>query len=331
MKKLVSIIIPIFNNRETLHFHLKSLINQTYKNIEIIIVDNYSTDTSLKIVQYYAKKDNRIKIYSNMSKNLVDSYKYGISKSSGKYIYISSPEIILSQNFIEYGIIQLEYFNSTIFTCNYFLLPEQKLKFLQSIIFNKSEKETLLQDTNAYLNMLYTKNKEFLIKTLCLPNKIFDKTILDTPLNYSNIYLYANKLLKQSNTIVNSPQILLAKITIDKYFSETCYDSNDFLIIEFLEDLLIKAKKQNKTHYLEKTSTLLLNELLFIRKKLSFYYLEIDNQEQLKNKINSKFSSINKFLKHINLTSPSIQKTSEAYEKILNKDKAIKLHPFLYI
>jgi len=61
MKK-VSIIVPIYNAEEYIRRCIDSLINQTYKNIEIILIDDGSTDNCSKICDEYANKDNRIKI-----------------------------------------------------------------------------------------------------------------------------------------------------------------------------------------------------------------------------------------------------------------------------
>lgn len=58
---LVSICIPVFNGGKTIRKTINSVINQTYKNLEIIIVDNCSTDSTVEIVQEF--KDSRIKTY----------------------------------------------------------------------------------------------------------------------------------------------------------------------------------------------------------------------------------------------------------------------------
>ena len=60
MKELVSIIVPIYNVSEYLERCIKSLINQTYKNIEIVLVNDGSTDNSLDICKKYQNKDKRI-------------------------------------------------------------------------------------------------------------------------------------------------------------------------------------------------------------------------------------------------------------------------------
>ena len=61
-EKKVSIIIPVYNSEETLKKCIESVINQTYKNIEILVINDGSKDKSLKIINEYKNKDKRIKI-----------------------------------------------------------------------------------------------------------------------------------------------------------------------------------------------------------------------------------------------------------------------------
>ena len=68
---LASIIIVNFNNADFLNQSLKSALNQSYKNKEVIVVDDYSTDHSLKVLKTFKKK---IKVIRNRKKTLVGSY-----------------------------------------------------------------------------------------------------------------------------------------------------------------------------------------------------------------------------------------------------------------
>jgi len=84
---LVSVILPVYNADKYLSAALESLINQTYTNLEIIAINDGSTDNSLSILKHFAKTDKRIKVISN-PKNLKisRSLNRGISKAKGKYI-----------------------------------------------------------------------------------------------------------------------------------------------------------------------------------------------------------------------------------------------------
>ena len=84
----ISVIIPIYNSEKYLQKCLDSIINQTFKDIEIICVDDCSTDKSLEILQDYASKDSRIKILHNDKNiNVGASRNRGLEIATGKYIH----------------------------------------------------------------------------------------------------------------------------------------------------------------------------------------------------------------------------------------------------
>ena len=84
-KDLVSIVIINYNQQEYLPTCLDSLINQTYKNIEIIIADDGSTDNSRKILLDYSHKDERVKPYFKENTGISDTRNFGLSKVKGEY------------------------------------------------------------------------------------------------------------------------------------------------------------------------------------------------------------------------------------------------------
>lgn len=94
---LISVVIPIYNVEQYLHQCVDSIINQTYKNLEIILVDDGSTDNSPKICDEYALKDNRIKVIHKKNGGLSDARNSGISVISGKYItFVDGDDWLLS-------------------------------------------------------------------------------------------------------------------------------------------------------------------------------------------------------------------------------------------
>ena len=83
----VSIIVPIYNIDQYLDQCIQSLVIQTYKNLEIILVNDGSKDGSLEICRFYEKKDRRIKIVNKENGGLVSARKAGIGIASGDYVY----------------------------------------------------------------------------------------------------------------------------------------------------------------------------------------------------------------------------------------------------
>src|SRR5690554_7984530 len=83
----ISVIIPVYNKAPYLEQCLNSVINQTYKNLEIIIIDDGSTDNSLEICEKYRKKDERIQLISQENQGVSVARNKGIQKASGEWIY----------------------------------------------------------------------------------------------------------------------------------------------------------------------------------------------------------------------------------------------------
>ncbi|WP_195244222.1 glycosyltransferase family 2 protein [Clostridium celatum] len=87
MSVLVSIVMSVYNGEKYLRQSIESILNQTYKNIEFIIVNDGSVDLSLQIINKYAEQDKRIKVINNVkNKGLIYSLNKGIDEATGKYI-----------------------------------------------------------------------------------------------------------------------------------------------------------------------------------------------------------------------------------------------------
>jgi glycosyltransferase involved in cell wall biosynthesis len=85
--ELISVIVPIYNLDSYLFQCINSLINQTYKQLEIILVDDGSTDKSLELCESFRKQDQRVKVIAKLNGGLVSARKAGLNASNGVYIF----------------------------------------------------------------------------------------------------------------------------------------------------------------------------------------------------------------------------------------------------
>lgn len=99
---LVSIIIPVYNREKYIIDAIRSSCNQTYKNIEIIIVDNHSTDKTWNVLQEWAGRDSRIRIFQN-EKNVgpVRNWECCLNKTKGDFLKILWSDDWMSETFVE--------------------------------------------------------------------------------------------------------------------------------------------------------------------------------------------------------------------------------------
>lgn len=99
---LVSIITVCYNSEKTIEKTIKSVLNQTYKNIEYIIIDGKSTDSTIEIAKKYEKEFNgRMKIYSEKDTGIYNAMNKGIDKASGTLIGIINSDDYYEKNAVE--------------------------------------------------------------------------------------------------------------------------------------------------------------------------------------------------------------------------------------
>lgn len=140
MNSLVSVIVPVYNVEKYIDRCILSIVEQTYKNLEIIIVDDGTPDNSGAICDEWAKKDNRITVYHKKNGGLSDARNFGFEKSNGEYItFIDSDDYILPE-YVEYLYTNLVKYNADISCCDY--------------NYVSSEERAIVFDENANLNQV---------------------------------------------------------------------------------------------------------------------------------------------------------------------------------
>lgn len=122
---LVSVGIPVRNGGKTLSLAIESIINQTYKNLEIVISDNNSSDETEKICKEYIDKDSRITYYrQEVTITAMENFRFVFDKSNGKYFMWAADDDLRTSNFVE---TLLQGFESH---------PEASIIFSNAIIFD---------------------------------------------------------------------------------------------------------------------------------------------------------------------------------------------------
>lgn len=129
-KVIVSVVIPFYNVENYFDKCLKSVISQTYNNIEIILVNNNSTDNSLLIAKKYKNLDNRIRIYNQKKQSIILSRKFGINKCKGQYIISLDADDYLESNMIEKMLFIALKNKSDCVQCSFDVKGEKKEKWI---------------------------------------------------------------------------------------------------------------------------------------------------------------------------------------------------------
>lgn len=124
MLKKISVIVPIYNVEKYLARCVDSIVNQTYKNLEIILVDDGSPDRCPQMCDDYAEKDSRIKVVHKKNGGLSDARNAGIAVATGEYISFIDSDDYVSDDFFECLLDAMNKENSDIAECSVVKLYE---------------------------------------------------------------------------------------------------------------------------------------------------------------------------------------------------------------
>ena len=144
--KMVSIIVPVYNAEKYLGRCLESIINQTYSNLEIILINDGSKDNSKKICEDYAKRDSRIIVISQENKGSSRTRNTGIEKAKGDYIFFCDSDDVVDKNAIFELMYNRELYDSELVMCG---IKE---------IFCKNNNVTKIKDLVYKRELLLSKN-----------------------------------------------------------------------------------------------------------------------------------------------------------------------------
>lgn len=153
MQPIISVVIPVYQVEKFLNRCLDSVINQTYENIEIILIDDGSYDNSPIICDEYALKDKRVKVVHQSNKGLSVARNLGLKIMKGDYVTFVDSDDYVEKDYIEYL---------------YYLIKKYKTKFSccasravyesGTIITQETHEEMKLNKKDAFERMLYQEN-----------------------------------------------------------------------------------------------------------------------------------------------------------------------------
>lgn len=236
----VSVVIPVYNTAEYLPECLESVINQTLKEIEIICIDDGSTDESPSILAEYASRDGRIKIIHKQNGGLVSARKVGVLAANGAYVaYVDSDDWIEADMYEQLFRLAVQY-GVDMVTCGFFLEGNYTTTYMDTVsqgLYNEESMRQLRNNAIYYLDkrssglkasLCYKLFKTKLIQnSQCkIPDEITmaeDKMCLLTALlDCSSVYVYHRPFYHyriRTNSIVHtgSEEYLLKVYAVYRY------------------------------------------------------------------------------------------------------------------
>ena len=150
--ELVSIIVPIYNGERYLNRCVDSICNQTYKNLEILLVNDGSKDNSLKICKEYETKDSRIVVINKENSGVSDSRNMGIDNSNGHYIMFVDCDDYMEPNMVEEMLYSLVENKVDVVRCKAIIqnkddfVQNEELHGLENNIIKKEHFDSIVQE-----------------------------------------------------------------------------------------------------------------------------------------------------------------------------------------
>ena len=159
--KLITVIVPIYNSEKYLKRCLNSIVNQTYSNIEIILIDDGSTDNSLKICNEYKKNDNRIQVIHTNNKGQSSARNLGIKICKGEILSFIDSDDWIPENLFEIAVNNIEKYNLEVIDFESKLVSEYENKLINDKSkINVLDKQSIILEDYLYMG-LHSRNSPF--------------------------------------------------------------------------------------------------------------------------------------------------------------------------
>lgn len=262
MDELISVIINVYNGEKFIKKCLDSVINQTYKNLEIIIVNDGSTDNTLSICESY--KDNRIKIINQENMGLSLSRNVGIDNATGEYLFFVDVDDYIELDAIEYLYKLTKENNTMIATCstkdihNYDFKVKPR-KEIVSVISGKEMLKNILMSKDRFGTVWNKLIKKELFNNIRFEDRIINDVVVlyklalaTEKVTYSNQIKYY--YLRHSNSITAkryaSRTIDFYKAAIERYnYIKNIYpefEENEICLCWMIERLYVENTTKNE-------------------------------------------------------------------------------------
>lgn len=246
---MISVIVPVYNVQNYLNKCIESIISQTFKDLEIILVNDGSTDKSGEICDFYTKKDNRIKVIHKKNGGLSDARNCGLEIAQGEYIAFLDSDDWIDENLYSTLYELINRFNADIAMCNFERVYEEdeilnhSEKSMERVYSNIEVLENIYTDSHDQMIVAWNKlYKKYLFNKKRYPKgKIHEDEFL-TPL----LFYDSNKIVYTEEKLIyyrqNPNSIMGSKFNIKRLDKLEAIDNRiKFLKEKNLDNLYNKA------------------------------------------------------------------------------------------
>lgn len=310
-KPLISILVPVYNVEAYIDECLDSLAGQTYTNLEIILVDDGSTDSSLQYCQDWAERDTRFQVFHIENHGVSYARNYALSKCTGDYIGFVDPDDWIDKDMYEIMMQNMLQYNSDIHGTGFVTEHDNGPK----ISLRQASARQMTQNEALHEIFGFNGQKPILIWSLCdklIRRQLIGDLRLDEGLKLSEDQWFLWQLVRRANLISYTPslsyhyrmrdgsathsamtpetgtyldamkRILRDATTLDEELQKDLKRQYDIILINVLKHIIVSDSLSMKSvydaehlHLLKSLPSLLLSSRTSLRQKLGVIYLSL--------------------------------------------------------
>lgn len=203
---LVSVIVPVYNVDKYLAQCIDSLIIQTYQSLEIILVDDGSTDESGSVCDAYAKKDSRIQVIHKENGGVSVARNSGILEARGSYICFVDADDVVKPDYILYLYKLLKRYKADISACNYIKISSEEKEKIKNKRIKKRTK--VFTSIEAIKSMLYKKEITGYSYLKLIKKELIEGELFNTQLKLVEDFDFMFRVIKKAKRVVYGNKIL---------------------------------------------------------------------------------------------------------------------------
>ncbi len=136
---MISVIIPVYNTEKYLRQCLDSVLNQTYRDLEILVIDDGSTDRSSQICDSYSEKDNRVQVWHRENRGVSESRNFGLRNSSGEWVSFVDSDDWLNENMFQTMVDMAEKYHADTVCCGHYNCRPERTSVARTWRFFETE------------------------------------------------------------------------------------------------------------------------------------------------------------------------------------------------
>ena len=263
---LVSVLVPMYNTEKTIERCIKSILSQTYTNLEIVLLNDGSIDKTYEIAKSFADKDKRIKLLTKENeKNLAKTRNFLLNSFSGDYVVWVDSDDVLHEKYVEKLYNTIITTNADLGICGFELqfanLPLPKNRFSKVRIFENNDmySQVILNHKVGFSlwNKIYKKE---LIKGLSFKDEV----------SFGEDFAFVYKYLKRCKKIAYLNEKLYKYIVHKGSETTKKFSTKKVSFVDYLENLLIEENNPFIKNIIKSWLAFSGNSMLFLAKKSKF-------------------------------------------------------------